>query len=102
MLDRKTRALAAASFGFAGIALGYAAVRGLGAALGGHESPASVLWTEHSAFRWSVLNSLWLAGLVAIGGWAWVGRDPMAAARWLSRLVALAAIAILTQGLLAP
>jgi len=101
-VDRTTRLLAAAAFGFAGLALSYAAVRCLGALLGERESPASVLWVEHSALRWAVLISVWLAGLAAAGGWAWSGRDALAATLWLRRLIALAAAAILTQGLLVP
>ncbi|MBI5536320.1 MAG: hypothetical protein HY898_26605 [Deltaproteobacteria bacterium] len=102
MVDRRTRVLAMAAFGCAGTVIGYAAVRCLGAVFGDHESPASILWTEHSAFRWSVLIGLWLGGLVAIGGWAWMGRDPLAASVGLRRTVALAFVGIVAQGLLVP
>jgi hypothetical protein len=102
MIDRKMLTPVAAAYGCVGMVIGYPAVRVLGVLLGERELPAALLWTEHSAYRWSLLIAVWIAGMAALGARTWAGRDPLAAGRWLTRAIAVATVLILVQGLLVP
>lgn len=102
MSEGRGRAMATVAFACAGFGVAYAMVRTLMALQGRRESPASVLWVEHSPQRWSLLIALWLAAMAALAGWLAVTRAPDRAPLWLSRIVVVALVAILAQGMLAP
>ena len=102
MTSRPEAIAASSAFGCVGMTAGYALVRLLGRTTHDGASPSSVLWMEHSAMLWSLLNALWLAGMVAFGGYLLVRSSPERAPQWLVRGVMLATAAIVLQGLLWP
>ena len=101
-MTRAERLLVALGFAFAAAVLGYAAVRAVEATFFPEPSPAVVIWSERSGFVWRSALALYIGGMGAFRGYALAARSPQAGARWLSRSVVVASIAIALQGTLLP
>ncbi len=96
------RLLLAFAAGCLAAVLGYAAVRGAEVALFPEVNPTGVIGATQSPFTWRCLIALYLGGMGGIGGHALARRSPAAAARWVSRAVVAAALAIGVQAAVAP
>jgi hypothetical protein len=97
---RAGMSIAAAS---ATIALSYAIVRVAQVAFFPPEpDPAIVIWSTKAALFWRFWIGAYAAGMAGIGTFALSAARPEATARWIARLVAVAAIAIAAQGALLP
>ena len=101
-MTRAERLLVAIAFAFAAAVLGYVFVRAVQAAFFPEPSPVVVVWSERSGFVWRSALAIYIGGMGAFGGYALAARAPEACARWLSRGVLAAAIAIALQGALLP
>lgn len=102
-LPRAVRAGIALAAAASTIALAYAVVRLAQVAFFPPEpDPATVIWATKAALFWRFWIGAYAAGMVGLGAFAWSGVRPEAAARWLVRLVVVAAIAIAAQGAFVP
>ncbi|NUQ72902.1 MAG: hypothetical protein HUU21_05035 [Polyangiaceae bacterium] len=101
-MTRAERLLVAAGFAFVAAVIGYAAVRALEIAFFPEPSPAVIVWSERSSFVWRAALALYIGGMGAFAGYAAVSAWPLAGARWLSRGILAAALAIGLQGALLP
>lgn len=92
-------ALAAAS---ATIVLVYAGIRAVQAIFYPEPDPALVVWSSRAAMFWRFWIGLYIGGMVGFGAFALANRSPVQAAKWLVRVVVVAAISITLQGLFLP
>lgn len=99
LATRSGIALAAAS---ATIVLVYAGIRAVQAIFYPEPDPALVIWSSRAAMFWRFWIGLYIGGMVGFGAFAWAGRSPERAAKWLVRLIAAAAMSISLQGLFLP
>jgi hypothetical protein len=65
-------------------------------------NPAMLIWSDRSPFVWRAAIALYLGGAAVFGGHALVARAPRAGGRLLLVSLAVAAIAITAQTVLAP
>jgi hypothetical protein len=98
----RDRLLVAAASACAIAVLAYAAIRVVELVLFPGPDPATVIWSTRSAFVWRAIVAGYVGGMGGFAGFAVASRSPALAARWLARLVVIAASAIAFQGVVLP
>jgi hypothetical protein len=98
----RDRLLFAAASASAIAVLAYAAIRPVELLFFPAPDPATVIWSTRSSFAWRAIVAGYVGGMGGFGGFALFTRAPALAARWLGRLVLIAAAAIAIQGTVLP
>jgi hypothetical protein len=101
-MSRKEALLVGVAMGAVASVLAYAAVRAIEASLFVEPNPATIIWSERSAFVWRAAIALYLGGACTFAGFVAARRSGELAARALFALVSVAVFAILLQGALWP
>jgi len=80
----------------------YAILRLLTSLTTAEPDPALVIWSEHAGYFWRALTALYVGGMAGFAAWVAASRDAPRVARWLVRLVTVAAALAILQGVLVP
>jgi hypothetical protein len=99
---RVVRLLVGIGCGAALSVIAYAVERAVERAFFPEPNPAMLIWTDRSAFVWRSAIALYLGGAGVFGGVAFAARSPRAGGRLLLGSLVVAALAIVTQAVLAP
>lgn len=100
--QRIRRMLAALAFAFASLPMAHAVAQ-LGLSIFfPRPNPSVLIWESHSALLWGFVVAGYVAGMVAIGGYAMAAHRPSLVARSLRWLVVSGAVLSMVQGLALP
>jgi hypothetical protein len=99
---RASRLLVGIGCGAAAAVLAYAIERVVERAFFPEPNPAMLIWSDRSSFVWRAAIALYLGGAGVFGGYALAARAPRSGGRLLLVSLAVAAVAVTAQTVLAP